>query len=185
MPPVGRHRPVSRPGTLHKLGNRHAATGRTKDQVWNAGGATARRFRAMRSGGKVQPSARARVRTLAFVRLNAAAARRAELPRATKAIRRSSSCRVHKEGRTDPNDDGGFLLGNAWRRFHDQINREQPIGSCTDRTALDASGGCQGWVDRLPNRISTATAWRRGAILVRALRQPPLSAVPLARGEQH
>ena len=69
--------------------------------------------------------------------------------------------------------------------FMNQINREQPIGSCTDRTALDASGGCQGWVDRLPNRISTATAWRRGAILVRALRQPLLSAVPLARGEQH
>ena len=73
------------------------------------------------------------------------------------------------------------------RRFHEQINREQLIGSCTDRRAVDALAvGCQvGWVDRLPNRISAAAARRRGAILVRALRQPLLSAVPLARSEQH
>jgi hypothetical protein len=28
-----------------------------------------------------------------------------------------------KEGRADPNDNGGFLLGYDWRRFHDQTNR--------------------------------------------------------------
>jgi hypothetical protein len=28
-----------------------------------------------------------------------------------------------KDGRTDPNDNGGFLLGCDWRRFHDQSNR--------------------------------------------------------------
>ena len=35
-----------------------------------------------------------------------------------------------KDGRTDPNDDGGFLLGNAWRRFHDRITVMGSLGSC-------------------------------------------------------
>jgi hypothetical protein len=26
-----------------------------------------------------------------------------------------------KDGRTDPNDNGGLFLGYDWRRFHDQI----------------------------------------------------------------
>jgi hypothetical protein len=26
-----------------------------------------------------------------------------------------------KDGSTDPNDNGGFLLGNVVRRFHDRI----------------------------------------------------------------
>jgi hypothetical protein len=29
----------------------------------------------------------------------------------------------HKDRRADPNDYGGFLLGNEWRGFHDQNNR--------------------------------------------------------------
>jgi hypothetical protein len=28
-----------------------------------------------------------------------------------------------KDGGADPNKNGGFLLGNEWRRFHDRINR--------------------------------------------------------------
>jgi hypothetical protein len=28
-----------------------------------------------------------------------------------------------KDGNTDSDNDGGLLLGNGWRRFHDQLNR--------------------------------------------------------------
>jgi hypothetical protein len=36
-------------------------------------------------------------------------------------------CVDRNDGRCDPNDDGGPLLGNAWSRFHDQNNRNVTI----------------------------------------------------------
>jgi hypothetical protein len=135
----------------------------------------------MRSGGKGQPSARARVRTLAFVRLNAAVARRAELPEprkpsgvhrlaASMADLLAASQRpkiiapIVKMAAPIQMTMAAFFSEMLGVGFMNQINREQPIGSCTDRRALDApgGGGARGWVDRLPNCISTAR--RRGAI---------------------
>ena len=34
-----------------------------------------------------------------------------------------------KDGGTDPNDDGGLLLGNEWHRFHDMITAMRSLGS--------------------------------------------------------
>jgi hypothetical protein len=33
-----------------------------------------------------------------------------------------------KDGCANPNQNGRSLLGNDWRRFHDQINRNMIIG---------------------------------------------------------
>jgi hypothetical protein len=87
-----------------------------------------------------QPNLRARSRTDPWLRFNAAATRTTDAPWVTSAFNRSSSSGDHgldisgisvtkdhrtnrKDGRADPNQDGGPLLRNDWRRFHDSHNR--------------------------------------------------------------
>jgi hypothetical protein len=36
----------------------------------------------------------------------------------------------HKHNGADQNDDGGFLLGNEWCRFHSQITAALSLSSC-------------------------------------------------------
>jgi hypothetical protein len=103
-------------------------------------GVLAHFFRASRMVGKGQPSLLARSRTTDCRRFKAAVARISEAPCATSSLRRSSSSGVHrwingrismaeehctdrKKGGADPNEDGCSLLGDGWRRFHDQNNR--------------------------------------------------------------
>jgi hypothetical protein len=105
-----------------------------------ASGVSAHCFRASRTGGNAQPSMWARTRTPAILRLSATEALTIEAPRDANAFRRSSSSTVHgrtnrrismakadgadrkdEDDRADPNENGGFLLGNGWRRFHDRI----------------------------------------------------------------
>jgi hypothetical protein len=102
--------------------------------------------RAMRRGENGQPNLRARARTTPWRRLKAAQTRTNDAPWVTRVLNRSSSSDVHgldirrisvaeehranrKDGRADPNQNGGFLLGNDWRRFHGEIIAMRSIGS--------------------------------------------------------
>ena len=103
-------------------------------------------WRAMRWGENGQPNLRARPRTEPWRRFKAAQTRTNDAPLMTNSFSRSSSAAIHglesgrisvaeehrtnsKDGRADPNQDGGSLFRNDWRRFHGEIIAIRSIGS--------------------------------------------------------